>query len=574
MITPSESIRIEKGLHRGKMVIWLHFSQRHEWLGMIKKLAQRSYSVTKGKWYLPYSREAYTAFVRLNIPFTITGTHVSAVTAETGRPEPDRDHTSISVDTGGASERPSTGKEGSDIQDNIKVTWTQKGFSLHFGYTSDNLDKVRQLEAAWWNQKESLWICKSTLSNLEKIQESWQVWSEEEYRSWFDLISTHLHPCKVVLYYNPKYQAKVCVKVIGYGANHVIVKSFSGRAYLTKEKIYLIPSEKTVTDSIIEAYTKIGYTIENRLENYFVQTKKETSLPERIQQFLARCKDRYYDFAKTYTDTLLRQNYGYSTITGYTGKLLRLLDHCHKVTMHDVTADEVNQYLSYLANSGASFSLLNQVHSAVKIFYQRMTEERQCELDKLQRPRKGKHLPRFLSKGEVRRLIGAITNPKHLAIVYTMYGSGIRKAELLHIKLEDVFWDRNQILIRNGKGNKDRMVNLSEESKQLLSIYFNEYRPVTYLFESTKAGKAYSATSVSSIVNDASKKANISKRVTPHMLRHSFATHLLDKGIALPKIQELLGHKDIKTTMIYTHLTTKDIKGVGSPLDELLKKQQ
>ncbi len=109
--------------------------------------------------------------------------------------------------------------------------------------------------------------------------------------------------------------------------------------------------------------------------------------------------------------------------------------------------------------------------------------------------------------------------------------------------------------------------------KGVLELYFDSYKPVTYLFEGTRPGKQYSASSVSSILKKAAKKANISKAVTPHVLRHSFATHQVDVGIALPKIQQLLGHKDIRTTMIYTHLTTNTIQSVGSPLDRILKKR-
>ena len=128
------------------------------------------------------------------------------------------------------------------------------------------------------------------------------------------------------------------------------------------------------------------------------------------------------------------------------------------------------------------------------------------------------------------------------------------------------------MLVCQGKGNKDRMVNFSEESKTILNLYIEEYKPSVYLFESYKPGKKYGESSVSNVVRQIAKKANVSKKVTPHMFRHSFATHLMDKGIAVPRIQELLGHKDIRTTMIYTHLTTHDVRSVGSPLDDLLKK--
>jgi site-specific recombinase XerD len=165
--------------------------------------------------------------------------------------------------------------------------------------------------------------------------------------------------------------------------------------------------------------------------------------------------------------------------------------------------------------------------------------------------------------------LGALDNIKHITILYTLYSSGLRLDELLNLRVNDISFDRNQIFIRQGKGNKDRVVMLSDLLKRLLIFYTDEYKPVYWLFEGKDKKTQYSPSSVRNIVKLATMKAGITKRVTPHKIRHCFATHLLDGGTDIRYIQELLGHKDIKTTLIYTHVTTKNVTQIKSPLDNL-----
>ena len=145
----------------------------------------------------------------------------------------------------------------------------------------------------------------------------------------------------------------------------------------------------------------------------------------------------------------------------------------------------------------------------------------------------------------------------------------MRLSEILNLKVNDIYFDRNQIFIRAGKGKKDRVVMLSSVLKQILVLYTDKYKPIYWLFESWDRKKQYSDSSVRNVVKSAASRAKVNKRVTPHTLRHCFATHLLDGGTSIKYIQELLGHKDIKTTLIYTHVTTDNMTNIKSPLDNL-----
>ena len=172
-----------------------------------------------------------------------------------------------------------------------------------------------------------------------------------------------------------------------------------------------------------------------------------------------------------------------------------------------------------------------------------------------------------MSKEEILSIIDHTNNIKHQCIVSLLYSSGLRRSELLHLKMTDIDSKRMVIKIEQAKGNKDRYTVLNQSVLEDLRIYYKVYNPKVYLFEGPISGKKYSHSSVLKIVVRAAERAGIGKRVSPHILRHSFATHLLESGVDLRYIQLLLGHNSTKTTEIYTHVATNtfmDIKDLLS----------
>jgi len=182
------------------------------------------------------------------------------------------------------------------------------------------------------------------------------------------------------------------------------------------------------------------------------------------------------------------------------------------------------------------------------------------------RPIQNESLPKVISMVEVSSIIKNTSNIKHRCIVSLLYSAGLRRSELLNLKLNDIDSKRMVILVKNAKGNKDRLTILSRSVLIDLRIYFKECRPKKWLFESP-TGTNYSNTSVNSILKKCAKKVGIKVRVYPHILRHSFATHLLEAGTDLRYIQTLLGHKSSKTTEIYTHVATNTFLIIKNPLD-------
>ena len=177
-------------------------------------------------------------------------------------------------------------------------------------------------------------------------------------------------------------------------------------------------------------------------------------------------------------------------------------------------------------------------------------------------------LPEILSAEEVKQLINKTVNKKHQAMLTTIYALGLRSGELINLKISNLDGDRNMVFIGEGKGKKDRVLPFPESLKPYLREYFKQYRPKVFLFEGQKGGK-YTSASLRSVFNQALKRVNITKNVTLHSLRHAYATHLLESGTDLRRIQKLLGHNDIKTTMIYTHVSQQNILDTKSPLDFL-----
>jgi site-specific recombinase XerD len=212
-----------------------------------------------------------------------------------------------------------------------------------------------------------------------------------------------------------------------------------------------------------------------------------------------------------------------------------------------------------------SVSTQRQFISAIKQFTAFYPETAISDL-MLERPKKSKILPTVLSQEEMIRLIQCTKNLKHRAILAMIYSAGLRIGELLNLKLKDIQVHRMQLFVQQGKGRKDRYVSLASSFMPLLQNYLMTYEPRVYFVEGEE-GRPYSASSVRKFLSRSVKAAKIDRRVTPHTLRHSYATHLLESGVGLRHIQELLGHAKPETTMIYTHVARRDLLEIKSPLD-------
>ena len=236
----------------------------------------------------------------------------------------------------------------------------------------------------------------------------------------------------------------------------------------------------------------------------------------------------------------------------------------------DVENEDIKRYLYYMAErKKVASSTLNIVINALKFYYGEILGKK--FIYEVKRPKKDKKLPVVLSREEVRKILWITKNIKHKAILMLIYSGGLRVGEVVRLKPEDIDADRKLIHIRASKGMKDRYTLLSDVALQTLREYWKKEKSKKWLFPSWNKEKHITARTVQKIFQKACKKAGIKKNVSVHSLRHSFATHLLESGIDIRYIQELLGHKSSKTTEIYTHVSTKNLSAIKNPLDSLLE---
>jgi len=230
--------------------------------------------------------------------------------------------------------------------------------------------------------------------------------------------------------------------------------------------------------------------------------------------------------------------------------------------------DEIRQYLYYLKKEKrASQSIINQSYSALKFFYQR-TLQRSWNSLKIPRSKNRRRLPVVLSLNEVEAIFTVTQNLKHRAILMTIYSSGLRVSEAVHLKVTDIDSSRMMVRVR-GKGDKDRYTLLGKRTLEILRVYWEVYRPDDWLFPGRNLAEPISVSSIQKVFKKSVEKAGIKKAATVHTLRHSFATHLLQKGTDLYFIQRFLGHSAASTTSVYLHITGKDLSKVVSPIDLL-----
>jgi len=235
----------------------------------------------------------------------------------------------------------------------------------------------------------------------------------------------------------------------------------------------------------------------------------------------------------------------------------------------EVTQKDIEQYLLERQRQFSySESDANSHINAIKFLYEQVLG-RERMLFYLPRPEKPLQLPKVLGEHELERLFRSVPNLKHKAILLTAFSCGLRVSEVTKLRVHDLDRERMQVFIERSKGKKDRYVNLSPVLTDILDKYISMYKPAFYLFEGQEDGKPYSSRSAQTIFNRALKKAGIKKKVTFHSLRHSYATHLLENGVDIKYIKDLLGHFDIKTTERYLHVAKDKLINIKSPLDYL-----
>jgi integrase/recombinase XerD len=343
-----------------------------------------------------------------------------------------------------------------------------------------------------------------------------------------------------------------------------LVKELPNVKWSNKFNMAYILNSKQNLDVIFDIFSGVVWVN----SNYFFDKKpiNDNNEPMDIMWYRKRSLPENFRHCPTsYLDKLQLKKYANNTIKSYILAFETFINDHKTKELIQINENDVRNYILKLIQENKSDSYINITINSIKFYYESVLGMPN-RFYQIERPRKAKKLPKVLSKEDVLKIISNTNNLKHKCIVSLLYSSGIRRNELIHLKITDIDSKRMLILIEAAKGKKDRYTILSYTLLKDLRDYYKQWKPEKYIFEGLY-GKQYSTQSVGQIVKNAAIKAGIRITVTPHMLRHSFATHLLEDGVDLRQIQVLLGHSSTKTTEIYTHVATTTFNKITNPLD-------
>ncbi|MBL7162530.1 MAG: tyrosine-type recombinase/integrase [Anaerolineales bacterium] len=330
------------------------------------------------------------------------------------------------------------------------------------------------------------------------------------------------------------------------------VKRIPGREWHPQQKVWSVPYSQDAIEKIQEQF--LG-------DRVVVAESVRAASPE-------LSSDQVKLVVAALDEELTLREYSPNTRANYRLHMLRFLRWLRK---DPSSAEEGNlrAYLVEMLDSDLSASYVRQAKAALIVYYESVLKQPE-KISDLPGAKSDKKLPLVLSKNEIQRLLQSADSLKSETFLTLVYSAGLRASEAIQLRIEGILTDRHQIRVVGGKGDKDRYTILADKALLLLRDYYREYRPVDWLFPGKEPKSHISASTAQRILQRAREKAQINSEATLHTLRHSFATHLLEDGVDVRYIQELLGHADIETTMLYTHVLKPRLEQVRSPLDCLL----
>lgn len=363
-----------------------------------------------------------------------------------------------------------------------------------------------------------------------------------------------------------------------------VVRKIKGIKWSQTNRCWYVPLKEDYYNEVINVLSGKAKLDITALQQYLEKRKqvlaaapqqegKKTSKPL-INSPAWRLSNENLSALEKFIERLKLKAYSAATIRTYRNEFLQLLKLLKNKPVNNLTPDDLRRYMVYaMEKEGINENTAHSRLNALKFYFEQVLQ-REKFFWEIPRPKKAQRLPKFFNQNEIAAIINSVSNKKHKVMLMLAYGAGLRVSEVIALKTFDIDSKRMTIFVRAAKGKKDRLITLSPVLLVMLREYAQAYKPDKkgYLFEGSTKGDAYSARSLQEVLQAAKKKAGIMKPGSIHSLRHSFATHLLEKGTDVTLIQKLLGHNDIKTTLIYLHTSNKDLVKIISPLDDLALK--
>jgi len=530
-------MKAEKFQHRGEKRIKVDFPFNQEIALLIKQISGAKWSRTNKAWHIPYTQEAFNQLKMLfpDIEYPKKKNeleHSEAVKSEIKLPEP--------------------------VDKNVSMHITPKRIILKLPKDENDIKLIRTLNYSRWDKINFCWIIPNYRENaailkeyfgarLKEITEEPVFYSDmkiKPVKTNLLVIKTTSGSLRIIFSFNKELAGEI--------------RKFPFSKWNAENRWWMMPFAEKFVDEIKQLAEK--YALNFVFEEEMPGIKKTKTSQYDIPNYRF-CPDEF-------SEKMKELRYSEQTIKTYKSMFEEFINFYHKHDIAKIDETMIKAFLRYLVNDRkVSVSYQNQSINAIKFYYERILGG-QRKVYYIDRPRREKLLPTVLSEHEITEILNAVENIKHKAILITIYSAGLRISEVISLKIKDIDSKRMQIRVEQGKGKKDRYTLLSVKTLEILRKYFVEYKPKIWLFEG-QSGEQFSSRSIQNILRAAVAKTNIKKKVTPHTLRHSFATHLLENGTDLRYIQSLLGHESSKTTEVYTHITTKGFDQIKSPLDKL-----
>jgi integrase/recombinase XerD len=436
---------------------------------------------------------------------------------------------------------------------------------IKFPYNSEMISCIKQHPNVKWSQSNKAWYIPNNKLSLEQLNELFPDLDISVYLSAFDDAVSNSSAVdrkqvndKVRIEYT---YSKIRIFLRKNENDIEFLKSFKYARWIPLDLCWTIPN---YDDNLLVIRLHFGDRIVSIIE---IKEERSSSvnqgftsleIPEEINLYTEKLRN-----------WMEHKRYSPSSVKSYLEALRIFLAYTYPKPVESLNNIDIIDFVNnYIIKRNLSQSFQNHVINSIKLLFREVINSN-IDIDRIERPRREKKLPNVLSKSEVKLILDSCENLKHRTVLSLVYACGLRRGEILKLKPSDINSSRNLLIIRNAKGKKDRVVTMSDKIIDLLREYYKVYKPKRWLFEGINEGDQYTASSIQKVLKRSVLKAGIRKPVSLHWLRHSYATHLLESGVDLRFIQELLGHNSSRTTEIYTHVSTKNLQNIKSPFDDL-----
>ena len=434
--------------------------------------------------------------------------------------------------------------------------------ALYFDYDTALIAHVKKIEGIRWSQSNKCWYLPY----------------REDYRAYLQskLEDVHFKDFTVNIIetqQKTKVKKKYGINIRHNEKDHLLyikapfslkdeIKKLDGAQWHAKAKLWIAYAGEENLQQIKENISGTNVVVTIAKSDFTLRkTKKEAY--KNLAELTGQHKKELEQFKKW----MIQKRYADNTVKIYNSCLTVFFRYYSTKAIHDISIQDIERFnFDFIIKNAYSPKTQNQYISAVKTFYVKM-KGINYELNHIERPIEGQKLPKVIPIEDVQTFLAGIPNIKHKTALSTIYSLGLRRGELLNLKLEDIDFKRDTVKILNAKGKKDRDLPLPGKLKELLNLYYKQFRPRIWLIEGQKPGISYSPSSLENIFHKYLERVIKNHNFTLHSLRHSYATHLLDMGVDLRIIQELLGHKSSRTTEIYTHVSMRNLRNVKNPMD-------